>query len=153
MSETDRRSKMNPPLPCVLGLLLGVVCDWVWPWPVGPYKYLLPAGIFLCVLVGMSVVSLLRAFERYGTSADPKEEVTSIVDTGLFRFSRNPGYLAAGVLQVALGLLLNNTWVLLTIVPAMIIIDKVVVSKEEAYLEKKFGDIYLNYKTRVRRWI
>ena len=142
-----------PPLPCLLGLLVGIVCNWVWPWPVGPYHYVWPVGVLLVVLVGVSVVNLLRAFKRHETSSDPKEEVTSIVDTGLFRFSRNPGYLAAGVLHAALGLLLNNVWVLLTIVPAMIAIHKVVVLREEAYLEEKFGKAYLDYRSRVRRWI
>ncbi len=153
MSEAARRSRMMPARPCLLGLLLGVACDWVWPWPLGPYLYVLPAGLFLAVLVGVSVVSLLRAFKRHDTSADPKEETTAIVDSGPFRFSRNPAYLAMGALHAVLGLLFNNVWILLTIIPAMIVIHKVVVLKEEAYLEDRFGDMYLDYKSRVRRWI
>ncbi len=144
---------MLPPLPCLLGFVLGLACDWVWPWPLGPYRYVLPAGVFLAVLVGVSVVSLLRAFKRHGTSADPKEETTAIVDTGPFRFSRNPAYVGAGLLQAVLGLIFNNVWVLLTIIPAMIVIHYVVVLREEAYLEAKFGEAYLGYKSRVRRWI
>ncbi len=153
MSEEARRSRMMPPLPGLLGFLLGVACDWMWPWSLGPYQYVLPAGVFLAVLVGVSVVSLLRAFKRHDTSPDPSGEATAIVDTGPFRFSRNPAYLAAGALQAVLGLLFNNVWVLLTIIPAMIVIHKVVVLKEEAYLEDKFGERYLDYKSRVRRWI
>ena len=153
MSEAARRSRMMPARPCLLSFLLGVACDWVWPWPLGPYLYVLPAGLFLAVLVGVSVVSLLRAFKRHDTSADPKEETTAIVDSGPFRFSRNPAYLAMGVLHAVLGLLFNNVWILLTIIPAMIVIHKVVVLKEEAYLEDRFGDVYLDYKSRVRRWI
>ena len=98
-------------------------------------------------------VCCLRAFRRHDTSSDPKEEATAIVDTGLFRFSRNPGYLAAGALQAVLGLLFNSVWILLTIIPAMIVIHKVVVLREEAYLEDRFGEEYLDYKSRVRRWI
>ena len=146
MSDAARRSRMMPPLPCLLGVLLGLACDWVWPWPLGRYKYVLPAGVFLAVLVGMCVVSLLRAFKRHNTSADPKEESTAIVDTGPFRFSRNPAYLAAGALQAVLGLLFNNVWILLAIIPAMIVIHKVIVLREEAYLEDKFGRAYLDYK-------
>ncbi len=153
MSEAARRSRMTPALPCLLGFLLGVACDWVWPWPLGPYRYVLPAGVLLAALVGVSVVSILRAFKRHDTSPDPKEETTAIVDTGPFRFSRNPAYLAAGALQAVLGLLFNNVWVLLMIIPAMIVIHKVVVLREEAYLEDKFGEAYLDYKSRVRRWI
>ncbi len=153
MSEADGRSRMLPPLPCLLGFVLGLACDWAWPWPLGLYEYVLPAGILLAVVVVVAVVTLLRAFSRHDTSADPNEEVTAIVDTGPFRFSRNPAYVAAGLLQAVLGLLFNNVWVLLTIIPAMIVIHYVVVLREEAYLEEKFGQEYLDYKARVRRWI
>ncbi len=80
-------------------------------------------------------------------------EATAIVDTGPYRFSRNPAYLAAGALQCALGLLLNSEWILLMVMPAMIVIHKFVVLKEEAYLEDKFGEVYLDCKSRVRRWL
>jgi len=153
MIESDQRSRMTPPLPCLLGFFLGVACDWVWPWPVGPYPFVLPTGVFLLVLVGLSVAHLLQTFERHGTASDPKEEATAIIDTGLFRFSRNPGYLTAGALQASLGLLLNNVWVLLTVLPALFVIDRVVVLREEAYLEDRFGEPYLEYKAKVRRWI
>lgn len=84
---------------------------------------------------------------------DPNEETTAIVDTGPLRFSRNPAYVAAGLLQAVLGLLFNNVWVLLTIMPAIIVIHYVVVLRQEAYLEEKFGEAYRDYKSRVRRWI
>lgn len=50
-------------------------------------------------------------------------------------------------------MLFNNVWVLLTIMPAMIVIHYVVVLRQEAYLEEKFGEAYRDYKSRVRRWI
>ncbi|MCZ6758832.1 MAG: isoprenylcysteine carboxylmethyltransferase family protein [Gemmatimonadetes bacterium] len=153
MSEAVGRSRMMPALPCLLGFVLGLACNWVWPWPLGPYEYVLPAGALLAVVVVVLVVNLLRAFSRHDTSPDPKEESTAIVDTGPFRFSRNPAYVAAGLLQAVLGLLFNNVWILLTIIPAMIVIHYVVVIREEAYLEEKFGEAYLDYKSQVRRWI
>ena len=153
MSQGPRKSRMAPTRPLMVGFLLGLACDWVWPWPLAAYKYVLPAGLFLAVLVGLSVVSLLRAFRRHETSPNPKEESAGIVDTGLFKFSRNPAYLAAGLLQAALGLLFNNAWVLLMIIPGMTVIHYVVVLREEAYLEERFGETYLDYKSRVRRWI
>lgn len=144
---------MPPVRPCALGVALGLLLDWIWPWPLGSYEYVLPAGVLLTILVAVCVVALLRAFKRHGTSSDPKEETTAIVDSGPFRYSRNPAYVAAAILQAALGLLFNNVWILLLIIPAMITIHYVVVLKEEAYLESRFGNEYLDYKSRVRRWI
>ena len=152
MSQAAVRSRITAH-PCLLGLVLGLACDWVWPWRIGPYEYVLPAGALLVVVVLLLVVNLMRAFSRHRTSADPKEETTAIVDTGPFRFSRNPAYISAGLLQAALGLFFNSVWVLVTIIPAMIVIHYVVVLKEESYLEEKFGEEYLDYKSRVRRWL
>ena len=139
MSSPPAKSRLKPTLPLSLGFLLGTACDWVWPWPIGPFQYVLPVGLLLVVLVGISVVALSRAFKRHGTSSNPRDEATAI--------------LAAGLLQTTLGFLFNNVWVLLTVLPAMIVIHYVVVLKEEAYLEERFGDRYLEYKSRVRRWI
>ncbi len=75
------------------------------------------------------------------------------MDTGPFRFSRNPGYATLQMIQVTVGLLLNNMWILLMTLPAVIVVHYVVVLGEEAYLERKFGDAYLEYKSRVRRWV
>ena len=152
MSEVDKRSRITAH-PCLLGFVLGLAVNWVWPSSIGPYKYVLPVGILLAVLVGALVVKIARAFKRHRTSSEPKEEATAIVDTGPFRFSRNPAYVAAGLLQAVLGLLFNNLWILIMIIPAMIVINYVVVLKEEAYPEEKFGEDYLDYKSRVRRWI
>lgn len=144
---------MIPPLPCLLGFVLGLACDWGWPWPLGPYEYVLPAGVLLAVVVVPAMVTLLRAFSRHDTSPGPERRDHRHRRHWGLRFSRNPAYVAAGLLQAVLGLLFNNVWVLLTIMPAMIVIHYVVVLREEAYLEEKFGEAYRDYKSRVRRWI
>jgi len=145
---------MIPPLPCLLGFVLGLACDWGWPWPLGPYEYVLPAGVLLAVVVVAAMVTLLRAFSRHDTFPRTRTKRPPPSSTlGPLRFSRNPAYVAAGLLQAVLGLLFNNVWVLLTIMPAIIVIHYVVVLRQEAYLEEKFGEAYRDYKSRVRRWI
>jgi protein-S-isoprenylcysteine O-methyltransferase Ste14 len=155
MSEAPMKSKMPPPLPCLFGVIAGLMCDWLWPWPIArhTYSYALVVGILLFGLVIVLVTALTRAFKRHGTPADPVRETTAIIDTGPFSLSRNPAYLSVALLQAALGFIFNNAWILLLILPAMIVIHYVAVLREEAYLEAKFGDEYLKYKSRVRRWI
>ncbi len=70
--RSGRRSRMIPPLPCLLGFVLGLACDWGWPWPLGPYEYVLPAGVLLAVVVVPAMVTLLRAFSRHDTSPGPE---------------------------------------------------------------------------------
>jgi protein-S-isoprenylcysteine O-methyltransferase Ste14 len=57
------------------------------------------------------------------------------------------------VLYVGLSLLLNTWWSLFLLVPVWIVMHAFVVRREEAYLERKFGDTYLNYRRRVRRYL
>lgn len=147
------KSKMPPPLPCLVGLVIGVLVNWFWPWAIARYLYVLPVGILLFLGVVLLSIALAKAFKRHGTPPDPEKEATAIVDTGPFQFSRNPAYLAAVILQISLGFLFNNAWILVMTIPAIFVIHYVVVLREEAYLEDKFGDEYLAYKRRVRRWV
>ena len=48
---------------------------------------------------------------------------------------------------------MDNLWLLLVAVPFALVIHYGVVAREEAYLERKFGDVYLAYRSRVRRWL
>lgn len=147
------KSRMPPPLPCLIGVLAGVVCHWLRPWPVGPYGYALTVGVVLLSVMVILVVSVSQAFRRHETPASPRKETTALIESGPFGRSRNPVYVAVLILQAALGFLLNNAWVLVAVVPAMVAIHYLVVLREEAYLEARFGEAYLRYKSRVRRWL
>ena len=114
---------------------------------------LLAFGLLLVGLAVVGIVTIQRAFGQHGTPANPYEETTAIVDTGPFRLSLNPIYINMAIIQAALGFLFNNMWILLMIFPAMIVIHNRVVLLEVAHLEAKFGDAYLDYKSRVGRWI
>jgi protein-S-isoprenylcysteine O-methyltransferase Ste14 len=78
---------------------------------------------------------------------------TTIVDTGPYRFTRNPICLGMALGLIGLAIALDTLWLWLTLVPFAIIIRYGVVAREEAYLERKFGDVYRRYRARVRRWL
>jgi protein-S-isoprenylcysteine O-methyltransferase Ste14 len=54
---------------------------------------------------------------------------------------------------LGLGLLLNNAWILLLVLPLLFLMDRWVIPREERHLEVKFGAEYLCYKAAVRRWL
>ena len=66
---------------------------------------------------------------------------------------RNPIYVGAHLGTVGVAVALNSLWILATLVPFYLIIRYGVVAREEAYLERTFGQAYLDYRARVRRWI
>ena len=74
--------------------------------------------------------------------------ITRVVQDGPFRFSRNPGYLSLTMLYAWIAVLRNALWAVV-LLPVVVY----VIEREERYLERTFGEEYLNYKARVRRWV
>ena len=81
------------------------------------------------------------------------EPTNTIVVRGPFRFSRNPIYLSMMFLQMGISLWANSLWFLGLAVVFAVPLWWGVISREERYLEHKFGAEYLSYKERVRRWL
>jgi len=78
---------------------------------------------------------------------------TTIVESGPYRFTRNPIYLGMFLGLIGLAIAFDNLWLLVMLVPFVLVIRYGVVGREEAYLDRKFGDIYRGYRSRVRRWL
>jgi protein-S-isoprenylcysteine O-methyltransferase Ste14 len=104
----------------------------------------------LAVLLGASAALL---FLRAGTTPDPRRPTTALVVHGPYRFTRNPMYLALALLYLGLALLMNAAWPLVLLPVAIMLVERWVIAREEAYLERQFGDAYRAYKARVRRWL
>jgi protein-S-isoprenylcysteine O-methyltransferase Ste14 len=100
-------------------------------------------------LFAWAVVTITRA----GSNVPTNRPTTAIVDSGPYRFTRNPIYLAMFVGLVGLAMAFDSLWLLAALVIFALVIDYGVVAREEAYLERKFGDVYRAYRSRVRRWL
>ncbi len=105
-------------------------------------------------VIGIALVATGRAtMVKHGTNVNPTQPATTIVETGPFRFTRNPLYVGLTIIYVGLSLALNTWWSLFLLIPVWIVMHLFVVRREEAYLERKFGETYLTYKRRVRRYL
>ena len=69
------------------------------------------------------------------------------------RFTRNPIYLGIVLGLIGLAIASDSLLLLLTLVPFVLVIRYGVAAREEAYLQRKFGDAYRRYRSRVRRWL
>jgi protein-S-isoprenylcysteine O-methyltransferase Ste14 len=76
-----------------------------------------------------------------------------LVTAGIHGLTRNPIYLGMFLIYGGIGVAAQNTWILVLTLPLAILIRYGVVAREEAYLERRFGNAYLDYRQRVRRWI
>jgi protein-S-isoprenylcysteine O-methyltransferase Ste14 len=106
----------------------------------------LAAGFALAVFAG-------RSFHLAGTSVVPGEPATALVATGPYRITRNPIYIGFVLAYFGLAVMLTSAWVLLLLIPVLVILQRGVVEREEAYLERHFGEAYRKYKARVPRWL
>ena len=143
-----------PPLLHLGSILLGVVAHWFlrfeFPLDLG---FRMALGIALLGGGVAASISFSRAFRRAGQDPHPNTPTPRIITTGLYRYSRNPAYASLVAIQLGIGLLLDNAWILLVLLPVLVIMHYGVIIREEAYLERKFGDEYLRYKANVRRWL
>lgn len=145
---------VRPPIAWALAVIAGLVLDWLYPLP------FLPAAMsarWLGGIVFLAGLALLiwaaTTFRRTGTQIPTTQPTTTIVDEGPYRFTRNPIYTGMFLGLIGFALAFNSLWLIVLLVPFYLIIRYGVVAREEAYLERKFGDVYLAYKARVRRWL
>src|ERR1043166_694341 len=142
-----------PPLIWLVNAMISVLAHLLIRVPITSYRICLVCGIVLIILAPTLALSALRTMKAAGTNVHPSEPALTIVRDGPFRFTRNPMYLALGLLQIALGFFLNDWITLLFVVPLALIFHYGVVLREERYLTAKFGEPYLQYKRKVAHWI
>ena len=146
----------HPPLIYLGSLLLGLTIDWGLGLPALP----LPDGIAghaLAAVPGVFGAGLLFAaaarFIRAGTNIPTHRPATALVTEGLYRFSRNPIYLGLTLVYLGLALGISSLGALALLPIVLAVMQVGVIRREERYLERKFGERYLAYKSRVRRWL
>ena len=142
-----------PPVLYAAALLAGLALDRVWPLSRLPAPLAYALGALLLIASAAIVLPTFLRFRRANTPFDVRKPATALITDGPFRFSRNPGYVSLTLLYLGVGLLLNNVWVLLLVVPILLVMDLWVVRGEERHLEERFGEEYLRYKQSVRRWL
>jgi len=94
-----------------------------------------------------------REMRRAGTNVDPYHPTTAIVEAGPYHYTRNPLYVGMALIYSGVAARANALPAALLLPAVLHLVDRGVVRREERYLEGKFGEEYLRYKGRVRRWI
>lgn len=142
-----------PPLLAVGFLLLGYLLDLARPVPLlpAPAQYVIGAVLILPAIA--LVVSGMLCFRRAGTHVEPYKPTTALVTDGPYRWSRNPLYVALLLAYAGTAIAVDSAWMLALVPPFFLVLRYGVVAREERYLERKFGQAYVDYKAKVRRWL
>jgi len=142
-----------PPLLLAAHVVAGGLTHWLWPIPLLPVPSARTIGVILAVAAGAQAFWAKRIMMRAGTNVRPSQPTTAIVAAGPYRYTRNPMYLSLCLLYLGLCLLINGVLPVLFLVPLALTLHFGVIRREERYLAAKFGETYLAYQRRVRRWL
>jgi len=154
MSSNDSpRIFLPPPFLFAVALALGVLLDGnALDWThVTHTLQLVGIGI---ALFGIALIgAALGLFRRAQTRPEPWMPSSALVTAGIYRFTRNPMYLGMATVSGGVALFFESVLAGALLVAVVIVIDRLVIAREEAYLARRFGAEYEAFRNRVRRWI
>lgn len=149
MSAKSPRVLVPPPLVFAAAVVAGVLVD----------RHLHEFGLpqlfaILLLTAGLLVVgSALNLFRRWRTRPEPWQPASALVTSGIYRFTRNPMYLGMALIALAVAIFCQSLAAVAFTLGATMIIDRLVIAREEDYLQRRFGDDYRQYQQLVRRWL
>lgn len=154
LTATDHAGvKVPPPLLYIAGIGLGFLLQALQPLNTWPRA----VGIILalpCLGLGFALCAwAIGLFRRARTSLVPIVPSAVLVAEGPYRFTRNPMYLGLALIHAGVALWLQLGWGLLLLPVVLGVVHYSVILREEQYLERRFGEAYLRYRTQVRRWL
>ena len=154
MKTTDTAGVIAPPPVIYLtSLVIGLVLRALVPTPILPRGLAFMLGaVLIAIAVWLSVWGV-RVMHRAGTSEKTSLPTTALVTTGPFRYSRNPLYVSLTLGYLGIAVAAQSLWALALLIVVLAVMLRGVIGREERYLERRFGEDYLRYKGRVRRWI
>lgn len=168
MSKTDTPGVIAPPPLIYLGFLLlgwGLAELGGRPEAVGAgYSWLAAGfglemevrrGVALTLIIGGLLLDGMAAglFRRRGTAVEPWKPSTVLIHEGPYRFSRNPIYVGFTLAFIGFAVGMDSPMALAFLFPCLIVVDRLVIAREERYLDAKFGEAWRAYARTVRRWL
>lgn len=143
----------KPPFIYLLFLIIGIVLNFIWKIKLIPDILQYSLGFSIIIIGFIIMITGLKQFKKAGTHHETHKPTIKIVAHGMYKYSRNPIYIGLTLFYLGIGIASDNIWILILIIPALIVMQYGVILREEKYLEKKFGEEYLQYKAKVRRWL
>lgn len=152
-----KRLELLVPPPVVM-LLIGLLM-WVlskmFPAFAFPWLHSDAAAIATALLGTAISLAGVITFRRASTTVDPKriEDVSTLVCSGIYRYSRNPMYLGVLLVLVGWAIYLGNLLSILCLFVFIAYITRFQIIPEERLLRERFGEKFHSYQNQVRRWL
>ena len=144
-----------PPIIYLSAALVAGLMSWAAGWPFLPgtaRDYALACGVGVIFLGANFLVLAGLRFNRAKTPIPPNVPTKTLVFDGVYKYTRNPMYLGMTLVLAGLSLMLNQLWFVIAVPIAVYAVTKLAIEREEEYLARRFGEPYLDYTAKVRRW-
>jgi protein-S-isoprenylcysteine O-methyltransferase Ste14 len=144
---------VHPPVVALMFIVIAYFLGRFAPLPFSAPALLRYTGLALTFVGFLLGLGALLEFRKARTTLDPHGSAKQLVTSGIYRFTRNPIYL--GFLLMVIGLPLNSGlyWGIVLAPFYVFMMNRLIIQYEEAYLQRKFGETYTGYRSRVRRWL
>jgi len=145
-----------PPVVVVIAMMILMwLCNrWI---PAAHFEFTGQQGvlIFITVVAMVLCLSAMASFRKHQTTVNPvdPDQASSLITSGVFKYSRNPIYLGFALVLVVWGLRLSNAAAFVGVPIFIAYMTQWQIKPEERILLKKFGAPFADYMQRVRRWI
>jgi len=154
-TDDDRPNTLHwPPVLYMVAAIAAVLIDRAgMTWPMAPSPALTSLGWGLAAAgVAVAIAGVVQ-FKVIGTPVDPTGKAQALATGGIYSLTRNPMYLGAVVMFAGLALALKSVGLLMVTAPLAVALYWLAIRREEAYLQRRFGAAYEDYRQRVGRWI
>ncbi len=120
-----------------------------------PMTIALGVGCLFLALGLLFALAAIGLFKRKDTTILPfkPEKTSALVTDGVYKFTRNPMYLGMAFVIIGATIIARQPLGILAMLAASAYLTKFQIIPEERALEASFGEEYVAYKARVRRWI
>lgn len=144
-----------PPVYMVLAMILIVFGKPLFPVLSFAFAEQQLLGVALAIVGAAIAIVSVQRFRQIGTTIQPNklDEAKHLVTDGLYNYSRNPMYLGMAILITSAGFFYGSFLFVSAVALFVLAIDRFQIEPEEEALEKLFGQEYLDFKGRTRRWI
>ena len=149
----EQPRKIVPPVWLILSILSMYLLDRFLP--IGVFSGFFVWGFASAFILAGLMLNIYSAglFKKADTPLIPFHKSTSLVITGPFKVTRNPMYLGMVLLLVGIAIALGSLLPFLVVAVFIVIIQTQFIVGEERFMETLFGESYIDYKKRVRRWL
>jgi protein-S-isoprenylcysteine O-methyltransferase Ste14 len=149
----QEKVRVSAPTLTIIHLILAILLRNLLPLPTTASAGFQWLGLGLAgfgLLLGLMALS---EFKRARLAAGSGKHKAGLLTSGIYRYTRNPVYLGFVFLLIGSTLSMGTFWGLILAWSLVVLLNNLVIKPEESSLEKRFKDQYLEYKSKVRRWV